>query len=420
MTINDADTLDIVFENFLCNTLVFKDRNVLRHDYVPTKLPHREAQIRFLGMIIAPLLKAARCSNVFIYGKPGTGKTAVIKYVLKRLTEKASELGAAVQVGYVNCRLAGTQYRVLTRLCEILHTKIPFTGLAQGEVFDRFRNVLEKQEVLFVAVLDEIDEFVKNRGDDLLYELTRVNESLKNSKISLVGISNDLSFKNLLDPRVLSCLGEEEVVFRPYNASELQDILWGRADLAFHDNVLSESAVSLCAALAAAEHGDARRALDLLRVAGEVTERAESQTITERHVRMAEERIEHDRTLQTLTNLTKHSKFVLYSVYLLGKAKVHSAITGDIYEVYAELCREIGAPSLTQRRVSGLINELDTMGLLNARLVSRGRYGRTKKISLAIPRTPVREVYSRDDHLSMLQHFTPTCLRAQGANRIRR
>ncbi|MEE8632296.1 MAG: cell division control protein Ccd6, partial [Candidatus Bathyarchaeia archaeon] len=226
--------------------------------------------------------------------------------------------------------------------------------------------------------------------------------------------------KNLLDPRVLSCLGEEEVVFRPYNASELQDILWGRADLAFHDNVLSESAVSLCAALAAAEHGDARRALDLLRVAGEVAERAESQTITERHVRMAEERIEHDRTLQTLTNLTKHSKFVLYSVYLLGKAKVHSAITGDIYEVYAELCREIGAPSLTQRRVSGLINELDTMGLLNARLVSRGRYGRTKKISLAIPRTPVREVYSRDDHLCMLQHFTPTCLRAQGANRIRR
>ncbi|UCD97060.1 MAG: cell division control protein Cdc6, partial [Candidatus Bathyarchaeota archaeon] len=247
-----------------------------------------------------------------------------------------------------------------------------------------------------------------------LYELTRINESLKKSKISLVGISNNLGFKNLLDPRVLSCLGEEEVVFGPYNASELQDILWERATLAFQDSVLSESAVSLCAALAAAEHGDARRALDLLRVAGEVTERDGLQTVTERHVRIAEERIEHDRTLQTLANLTKHSKFVLYSVYLLGKANVHSAITGDIYEVYNELCNEIGAPSLTQRRVSGLINELDTIGLLNARLVSRGRYGRTKKISLAIPRTPVRETYSKDDHLGMLQNFTPTCLQTHG------
>ncbi|UCD96015.1 MAG: ORC1-type DNA replication protein [Candidatus Bathyarchaeota archaeon] len=410
----DADTLDVIFENFLCNTPIFKDRNVLRHDYVPGKLPHRETQIKFLGMIVAPILRKERCSNIFIYGKPGTGKTAVMKYVLKKLAEKADELGAAVQVGYVNCRLAGTQYRVLTNLCEILRTKIPFTGLALGEVFDRFKNVLDKQAVLFVVVLDEIDEFVKNRGDDLLYELTRINESLKNSKISLVGISNNHGFKNLLDPRVLSCLGEEEVVFRPYNASELQDILWERAALAFQDSVLSESAVSLCAALAAAEHGDARRALDLLRVAGEVAERDGFQTITERHVRIAEERIEHDKTLQTLTNLTKHSKFVLYSVYLLGKANVHSAITGDIYEVYSELCNEIGSPSLTQRRVSGLINELDTIGLLNARLVSRGRYGRTKKISLAIPRTPVRETYSKDDYLSMLQNFTPTCLQTHG------
>jgi cell division control protein 6 len=409
----NADTLDVIFENFLCSKSIFKDRNVLRHDYVPSKLPHRETQIKFLGMIVAPLLRTERCSNIFIYGKPGTGKTAVMKYVLKKLTKKASEMGAAVQVGYVNCRLAGTQYRVLTTLCEILRTKIPFTGLALGEVFDRFKNVLEKQAVLFVAVLDEIDEFVKNRGDDLLYELTRVNESLKNSKISLVGISNNLGFKNLLDPRVLSCLGEEEVVFRPYNASELQDILWERADLAFQDNVLSKSAVGLCAALAAAEHGDARRALDLLRVAGEVAERDGFQTITEHHVRIAEERIEYDRTMQTLANLTKHSKFVLYSVYLLGKANVHSAITGDIYEVYNELCNEIGSPSLTQRRVSGLINELDTIGLLNARLVSRGRYGRTKKISLAIPRTPVKEIYSKDDHLSMLQKFTPTCLQTR-------
>ncbi|MEM3553679.1 MAG: AAA family ATPase, partial [Candidatus Bathyarchaeia archaeon] len=109
---NDAGILDEVFERF-CNTVgVFKDREVLRHDYLPERLPHREEQIRRLGEAIAPVLKGARCSNIFVYGKTGTGKTAVTKYVLNRLEAKAKEIGAPVSFCYVNCRLAGTEYRV--------------------------------------------------------------------------------------------------------------------------------------------------------------------------------------------------------------------------------------------------------------------------------------------------------------------
>jgi cell division control protein 6 len=389
----EADALTTVFERFLHGNKVIKDREVLRHDYIPDKLPHREDQISRLGMIVAPLLKKERCSNIFIYGKTGTGKTAVMKYVLSRLVQKAAEFGAPVEMAYVNCRLAGTEYRVFTSLCESLNKHVPFTGLAVGEVFDRFKHNLEAKGLLLVIVLDELDELIKARGDVLLYELTRINEVLRNSKVSIIGISNDLRFKELLEPRVLSTLSEEEVLFNPYNASELLDILWERA------------------ALAAAEHGDARRALDLLRVAGEVAEREGSKDVTEDHVREAEKRIEHDRVIDALTNLTLHSKTVLYSVYLLEKANIHSAVTGDIYEVYCELCRESGVSPLTQRRVSGLISELDTIGLLNSRVISRGRYGRTKKISLAIPRTPLKEVYANDDHLGQLSNFTPSCLK---------
>lgn len=408
---NKEDTLDLVFEKFLNSNHLFKDRDVLRHDYIPDKLPHREDQIRHLGMIVAPFLKGERGSNIFIYGKTGTGKTAVIKYVLNRLTQKAAEFGAPVRAAYVNCRLAGTEYRVFTGLCDALNISVPFTGLAVGEVFDRFKKGLETYKVLIIIVLDEVDEIIKARGDVLLYELTRVNETLRNGIVSLIGISNDLRFKELLEPRVLSTLSEEEVVFKPYDAAELQDILLERAQLAFCENVLTEGAVGLCAALAAAEHGDARRALDLLRVAGEVAEREGAKAINEGHVREAEKRIEHDRVIDTLTNLTLHSKFVLYSVYLLGKANIYSAITGDIYEVYTELCREIGISPLTQRRVSGLISELDSIGLLNSRVISRGRYGRTKKISLAIPRSPLKEIYANDDHLGPLTDFTPPCLK---------
>ena len=407
---NKLNTLDDVFDRFLSSTYIFKDREVLRHDYIPEKLPHRDEQIHCLGGIMAPVLRGSPCSNVFIYGKTGTGKTAATKYVLNKLSIKAQELGASIGVCYVNCRLAGTEYRVLSNLCDALNVKVPFTGLALGEVFDRFKEGLDLQRKIFIVVLDEIDALIKVRGDTLLYELTRVNETLRHGRTSIVGISNDLRFKEFLDPRVLSSLSEEEIVFRPYDAAELQDILWERAQMAFSEGALLDSAVALCAALAAAEHGDARRALDLLRVAGELAEREGASFVTEDNVRQAEKRVEHDRIVEVLENLPVHSKVVLCSVYLLGKTKVSYTITGDIYGIYCELCEQSGLSALTQRRVSGLISELDMVGLLNARVVSMGRYGRTKKIRLGIGRSLVRKVFADNDRLRDLLGYVPACL----------
>ena len=407
---NNNDILDNVFEKFVSNTKIYRDREVLRHDYLPDRLPHREEQIRQLGETVAPVLKGARSSNIFIYGKTGTGKTAVTKYVLSHLEVKAKEFNAPVKFCYVNCRIAGSEYRVFANLCKSIGVSVPFTGLSVGEVFDRFTTGLDISGIIFIIVLDEIDVLIKPRSDSLLYELTRINETLGKSKVSLVGISNDLRLKEFLDPRVLSSLSEEEIVFRPYDASELRNILFERATSAFYDGVLSDSALSLCAALAAAEHGDARRALDLLRVAGEVAERNSSTAVVEEHVREAEKHIEHNRVVEALKNLTLHSKLVVLSVYHLNKADVHRAITGEIYEVYSELCGELGITPLTQRRLSTLVNELDSMGLLNAKVVSMGRYGRTKKIRLEITRTLIRDVFADDDRIGCLNDYETKCL----------
>ncbi|UCG37306.1 MAG: orc1/cdc6 family replication initiation protein [Candidatus Bathyarchaeota archaeon] len=407
----EVDTLNDVFERFLNDAGVFKDRDVLRHEYLPGRLPHREEQVKNVGMVVAPLLRENRCSNIFIYGETGTGKTAVIKFVLQRLVQKAAEVGACVRTAYVNCRLVGTEYRAFKKICDALNIHVPFTGLAVGEVFDRLKDGLENLQISLIVVLDELDEMIKTRGNVLLYELTRVNESLDGSAVSIVGISNDLRFRELLESRVLSSLSEEEVLFNPYNASELQDILSERADLAFSNGKLHDGALSLCAALAASQHGDARRALDLLRVAGEVAERKNAEGITEEHVREAERRIEHDRVIEAIRNLTIHSKLALHSVHLIRKAGIFSSITGDIYQVYSEICGELGISALTQRRVSTLISELDSIGLLNSTVISRGRYGRTKKTSLAISRRALKEAYSKDNHLGQLNGFTPTCLK---------
>jgi cell division control protein 6 len=400
----NSNILDDVFENFVKSAKLFKDREVLRHNYLPNKLPHRENQIRVLGTAVAPVLKDARCSNIFIYGKTGTGKTAVTKYVLSHLEAKAKEYGAAVRFCYVNCRMTGTEYRVFANLSQSVGLVIPFTGLSVGEVFDRFRTGLDASKTLFIVVLDEVDALIKDRGDSLLYELTRINETLHKSRVSIIGISNDLRLKEFLDPRVFSSLSEEEIIFRPYDASELHNILLERSKLSFREDSLSEAALNVCSALAAAEHGDARRALDLLRVAGEVAERQGANLITEEHVRAAERNIEHNRVVEALTNLTLHSKLVLLSIYHLNKSSV---TTGEIYDIYNDLCGELGVGLLTQRRLGTLVNELDAMGLLNAKVVSMGRYGRTKKIRLEIARTLIRDIFGSDNRLGRLIGYNP-------------
>ncbi len=400
----NPNILDDVFENFVKRATLFKDREVLRHDYLPDKLPHRENQIRLLGEVVAPVLKDARCSNIFIYGKTGTGKTAVTKYVLSHLEAKAKEYGASVRFCYVNCRMTGSEYRIFANLSQSVGLVIPFTGLSAGEVFDRFRTGLDASRTLFIVVLDEVDALIKDRGDHLLYELTRINETLHKSRVTIIGISNDLRLKEFLDPRVFSSLSEEEIIFRPYDASELHNILFERSKLSFRDESLSEAALNVCSALAAAEHGDARRALDLLRVAGEVAERQGANLVTEEHVREAEKHIEHNRVVEAIQNLTLHSKLVLLSVFHLNKS---SATTGEIYDVYNELCGELGVGLLTQRRLGTLVNELDEMGLLNAKVVSMGRYGRTKKIRMEIARSLIKDVFGSDNRIGCLTEYKP-------------
>ncbi|RLI46101.1 cell division control protein Cdc6 [Candidatus Bathyarchaeota archaeon] len=404
------EILDNVFSNFLGESRIFKNREALRHDYIPNYLPHREEEIRLLGQILAPSLKGMLCSNVLIYGKTGTGKTAVTKFVINHLAKKAMEIKSPLKVSFVNCRLVGTEYRVLSALCSSIDVKVPFTGLALGEVFDRFKSALDSKKIVLVVALDEIDALIKERGDTLLYELTRINETLNQSKVSILGISNDLRFKDMLDPRVLSTLSEEEIVFKPYNAEELQDILRQRAKIAFKEEVSVDAAIKLCSAIAAAEHGDARRALDLLRVAAELAERDGKNEISEEYVYKAQRRIEHDHIIETLRSLPMHSKIVLLSLFLLSKSKAKGLMTGDIYNVYCELCEEMGINPLTQRRVSGLINELDIIGLVNSRVVSLGRYGRSKKTTLGVPYRVIKEAFLEDDRIRNMINYIPKYL----------
>ncbi|MEM1710850.1 MAG: orc1/cdc6 family replication initiation protein [Nitrososphaerota archaeon] len=405
------DPLEEVLRRALQRPRIFVNREVMRSDYVPDKLPHRDEHIKKLGEILSPALSLSKPSNIFIYGKTGTGKTAVVRYVFKRFREIATEEDLPVSFAYINCRIAGTEYRVLAELCESIGVKVPFTGLAKAEVFARLRRGLKERGVLLVACFDEIDALVKSYGDNLLYELSRINEGMEGCGLTMIGTSNDLHFKDYLDPRVLSSLSEEELVFHPYTAMELIDILSERARLAFREGAVPQEVINLCAALAASEHGDARRAIDLLRVAAEVAERNGDEAVEERHVRIAQNIIERGRIFEAISTLPLHSKLVLVSMLLLARNNVSSPVSGMIYQAYRDVCRQIGIEPLTDRRVSSLISELDMLGVVKSELVNMGRHGRTRRIILLTPLDEIEEAISGDELLSALLDHKPSTAR---------
>ena len=385
---------------------IFENREVLRSTYTPDYLPHRSDQVKALATVLVSALRGETPSNVLIYGKTGTGKTAVAKHVGQELERTGEIYGIPCVVIYINCEVVDTQYRLLASLARHFDKEIPMTGWPTDQVYAEFKNALDSDRRIAIIMLDEVDKLI-DKGDDVLYNLTRINSDLKKAKVSLIGITNDLKFTEFLDPRVKSSLGEEEIIFPPYDANQLRDILQERAKMAFKSGILEETVIPLCAAYAAQEHGDARRALDLLRVSGEIAERAKATRVLEIHVKLAQEKIETDRIVEVVKTLPTQSKLVLLSAVLLCYGGDGNITTGEAYNVYKQMCRIIGIEILTQRRVTDLISELDMLGILNATVVSKGRYGRTKEISLSIPTESTTKVLFEDYRLKQLESYRP-------------
>jgi cell division control protein 6 len=374
------------FENYLNTTLIFENKKSLQSNYTPETIPHRNEQIEQLASILAPALRTEKPSNLFLYGKTGTGKTCVTQYVMNQIINLSKEKKLELKYYYLNCKLkkvADTEYRLMAQLCRAFGKEVPATGLPTEEIYRIFINVIDDKKQLIVLVLDEIDQLIMKTGDGILYNLTRLNSELKKCEFSLIGISNDLMFTDNLDPRIKSSLSEEELVFPPYNALQLQDILRQRANVAFKKDVIEEGVIEKCAAYAAREHGDARRALELLRVAGELAERGRDNKIRLGHLDQAEDKIERDRILDIVKTQPKQFQITLYS--LLNVCKEGEKIfTGDVYDYYKKICNKINIKPLTQRRLSDIIQEFDMLGIINAKVISKGRYGRTREIIIAI------------------------------------
>ena len=361
---------------------IFKDKKPLDHRFLPEKLVHRDEQITQIAKYWVDALNSVTPSNVTLYGKTGTGKTAASKFAREQLIDAASNKNVFVKVEYIRCTDYTTEYQVIAQLCQKLGRDVPNRGWTKGEVINTFRDIFKTtafgRKLILIVILDEIDILLDKDGDGILYTLTRTDN------VSVLSISNYLDFKNLIKSRVTSSLNDKEIVFPPYGADQLADILQERAELAFKENVIQSDVIPLCSAMAAKEEGDARYALDLLKNAGELAFDEGSKEVTSEHVKKAKERIEHNKVTDIISTLPLQQQRVLEAI--LNLTKENEEITsGKLYEEYSEISKK---DAVTYRRIFDFINELELLGIISTNTISRGRgKGRTNIIKLQCDET---------------------------------
>jgi cell division control protein 6 len=389
-----SSNLTEFFSNYLKKDSIFKNRNVLNDSYIPEQIFHREKEINKIASVFAPALKLQKPSNLFIYGKTGTGKTLTVTYVVKNFLEVVKQHNLPIKIIYLNSRMGNgpdTEYKLIGHILKSLNKNATISGISLEQLYKNLFEELNKEKVVII-IIDEIDNLIKKSGDNFLYNLLRSHYET-DTIVSLVGIGNDIFLMEKLDPRVKSSLFHEELVFDPYNAVQLADILRERAEKAFVEGAVSEVVIGKIAAIAAQEHGDARKAINLLRITGEIADRENAKKITVLHVKKAQEELDKNEIIESVKTLPKQHQIVLYSIFnYLKRYGDKVAYTGILYSYYEQLTQRLKMRAISLRRFSDILSELDLMGLIKAEISYLQNKGKTRSISIPVKDKVKKEI----------------------------
>lgn len=353
---------------------LFADEDVLHEHYTPTEIPEREDEKQELVKGLRRAFRGTAPKNMFLLGKTGQGKTATVRHTLQEFSVVANERNEDIATLYHSCSKQNSSYQVASAIVEN-HTGSDPRGHSQQVVFERMYDVFEEMGETVVVVLDEIDNI--GDRDDLLYDIPRARNvgDVEGTKLGIIGITNDSSFLQDLDPRAKSSLYDRTIQFDAYDAHDLEQILRRRVKKAFEDGVVDDKAIPLCAALAARDMGNARQAIDYLYEAGEVALEEGSEQVLDTHVRTAEERVERRNVIDSISGLTTQDHLALAAVVSLAVCGDVPARTREVYVEYTDIAHDVDVNAITMKRVRDHLLELDLIGILDGSKRAGGSRG---------------------------------------------
>jgi archaeal cell division control protein 6 len=383
----DKQDLKRIFGEVEKENLLFAKKTFLDNLTLPSKIIGREMKAKELIRFLLGYKQGLVVPFVSVYGRSGSGKSTVVKFVCENLDEDVS-------YAFVNLRKARTVFGcanlILAELGQPSLKSAQGINIAIEEISNTIEQGLSKKKNntrLFILVLDEFDVLLydkRGKPSDFIYKLLVMEEKLreKGYLMCIIAISNNVMSDYEIDDRVRSRIGTSEIFFEPYRPQTVLALLKDRAEKAFSEPVDSEI-LQYCAAYSSEEHGDARRAIDLLRIAAEIAGKR-GEKISKKHIDEAVGQLQKDRISTTLSSASYHLKLAgaaLARISYLTEEVWHS--TSTLYDQYRHIMSNNGK-QLTYRRFSELLTELENMGLVISHTSSKGRHGYGTQYKLVV------------------------------------
>jgi archaeal cell division control protein 6 len=371
---------------------VFVNRDLVEPDTIidEERIVGRDDQLESVVSFLKPTLQGNRPPNMLLYGPAGTGKSLIIGAVTQQIIELCQSKGERFGVVNINCQPINTLDQAVYELVQTVakdvgaEIGVPETGVSTKRKYRRLYELINTHYDSVIFILDEIDLLVGRRANDepayskLLYQLSRAsNIDEIQGRVSVAALTNDPKFMENIDGRAESSFNPRDIYFPDYDATQLREILSNRRD-AFRQDSLTDDVIPLVAAFAAQSHGDARKAIDLFRGAGDLADEWGDREVTETHVRESQEEIDKDRSLKLVEGLTTQKKISLYATAAVAcySTQPRSSVPSPVgFKVYQWVTDELDADQMTRETYVKYVKELSTYGLISSSRKSRGRGG---------------------------------------------
>lgn len=351
----------------------------------------RQKQLSKIIAHLTPVLDRAHPPSALIYGPTGSGKTVSLIHVLSKFREVARRREIGFRYVYIDLTSPKTYFGALNEAAIALDgsNRRYRKGIPIEYMQTRIKDAIGKYTDYLCLLIDEIDNIRPNPDQFLTFFAKTLPRKL-DCRLILIMLTNRLDWEKTLDPRILSFLKKSDIIFEPYDALDLLEILKLRAEKALRIEKVDPASLNKIAAYASRETGDARKAVELLTKAVQVAEDSSGYLGLD-VVDLAEHRLEVDKTMELIQVLAVQQRLALQACYCLLQKGLPKITTGQAYETYKQLCELQICRPLTQRRFCDMISFLDLYGLINARVVSMGRYGKTREIISSLPKRIVAQ-----------------------------